>query len=137
MHASETISLVYPEPLNLQDQKVSAMNFDWLNPRPIYFLNSSKEKRKKRNESNQNKTKQTSKPTLPLSASHQLFHLGDNNRERLAPDDDRHEGCAICLLMSLRVSPHFCPPHLRFPSLFFFFLKSSPAGALQRRLSAR
>lgn len=40
MHASETISLVYPEPLNLQDQKVSAMNSDLLNPRPIYFLNS-------------------------------------------------------------------------------------------------
>ena len=29
MHASETISLVYPEPLNLQDQKVFAMNSDF------------------------------------------------------------------------------------------------------------
>lgn len=52
MHASETISLVYPEPLNLQDQKVSAMNSDLLNPRPIYFLNSP----------------QTSKQTLPFCA---------------------------------------------------------------------
>lgn len=51
MHASETISLVYPEPLNLQDQKVSAMNFDLLNPCPIYFLHSAK----------------TSKHTLPSS----------------------------------------------------------------------
>lgn len=51
MHASETISLVYPEPLNLQDQKVSAMNSDLLNPCPIYCLNSA----------------QTSKQTLSLS----------------------------------------------------------------------
>lgn len=65
MHASETISLVYPEPLNLQDQKVSAMNFDWLNPCPIYFLNSSK--KKKNPKTNQNTTKQTSKLTLPFS----------------------------------------------------------------------
>ncbi len=50
MHASETISLVYPEPLNLQDQKVSAMNSDLLNPCPIYCLNSA----------------QTSKQTLSL-----------------------------------------------------------------------
>ena len=28
MHASETIILVYPKPLNLQDQKVSAVNSD-------------------------------------------------------------------------------------------------------------
>lgn len=41
MHASETISLVYPEPLNPQDQKVSAMNFDLLNPCPINCLNSA------------------------------------------------------------------------------------------------
>lgn len=72
---------------------------------------------KKQNTPEQNKHQNWLSP-FP---SHQLFHLGDNNRERQALDDDRHEGCAICLLMSLCVSPHFCPPHLRFP----FFLKSS------------
>lgn len=130
MHASETISLVYPEPLNLQDQKVSAMNFDWRNPCPIYFLNSSP--KKKHPKTNRSKTKQTSKTDSPLFPSHQLFHLGDNNRERQALDDDRHEGCAICLLMSLCVSPPFLPASPSFP-LFpekFFALCAAAAAAL-------
>lgn len=45
--------LFIQSPLNLQDQKVSAMNSDLLNPRPIYFLNSL----------------QTSKQTLPFCAT--------------------------------------------------------------------
>lgn len=92
------------------------MNFDWLNPCPIYFLNSSP-KKPKQTRAKQNKHQNWLSP-FP---SHQLLYLGDNNRERQALDDDRHEGCTICLLMSLCVSPHFCLPHPRFP----FFLKSS------------
>lgn len=64
MHASETISLVYPEPLNPQDQKVSAMNSDLLNPCPINCLNSA----------------QTSKQTL-FFLCHQLLDLGEDNRK--------------------------------------------------------
>lgn len=92
------------------------MNFDWLNPCPIYFLNSWKKKRGKKS-----KPKQNIKTASLLFPSHQLFHLGDNKRARQLLDDDRHERCTICLLMSLCVSPHFCLLHLHFP----FFLKRS------------
>lgn len=57
--------LFIQSPLNLQDQKVSAMNSDLLNPRPIYFLNSPANIK-------------TNSPFL----CHELLDLGEGERGR-------------------------------------------------------
>lgn len=85
------------------------MNFDWLNPCPIYFLNSW----------NQTKTKHQNQPPAAPFGWQQRGETGDGWRQT----------CNMHNLF-IDVSPRFCPTHLPLP----FFLKRS---LLPRSLPAR